>query len=100
MTYNVLLENEEKNQYKATVLGWSDCTARGNTRQEALNQLRQVIINRLARVEIIPIDIDEPIKEHPWLKFDGVFKNNPLFDEVIDEIKAYRAELEKDETII
>ena len=35
--------------------------------------------------------------EHPWLPFLGMWKNDPTFDDLLDQIKAYRREL--DETV-
>lgn len=34
---------------------------------------------------------------HPMLRFAGVFKDDPLFDEVVEEIEAYRREIDADE---
>ena len=38
----------------------------------------------------------EPILEHPWLKFAGIFKDDTLFDEMQAEMLAYRRELDYD----
>jgi predicted RNase H-like HicB family nuclease len=100
MTYYVLVENGKQGNYTATVLGWPDCTAQGATRQEALARIRQALITRLAQVEIVPLEIEHPHPGHPWLKFAGVFKDNPLFDDVLAEIEAHRHELDADDTVI
>ena len=100
MTYYVLVENGEQGNYTATVLGWPDCTAQGATRQEALARLRQALITRLAQAEIVPLEIEHPPSGHPWLKFAGMFKDDPLFDDVLAEIEAYRRELDADDAAI
>jgi predicted RNase H-like HicB family nuclease len=100
MTYYVLVENGKQGSYTATVLGWPDCTAQGATRQEALARLRQALITRLARAEIVPLEIEHPHPGHPWLKFAGMFKDAPLFDDVLAEIEAYRRELDADDAAI
>ncbi|GAB4414684.1 MAG: hypothetical protein Fur0044_09490 [Anaerolineae bacterium] len=87
MTYPILLESKKQGGYRATVLGWPDCTAQGATRQEALSRIRQVLSDRLSRVKIIPLEIEPSQPEHPWLKFAEMFKDNPVFDEVVAEIK-------------
>lgn len=87
MTYPILLESKKQGGYRATVLGWPDCTAQGATRQEALSRIRQVLSDRLSRAKIIPLEIEPSQPEHPWLKFAGMFKDNPVFDEVVAEIK-------------
>ncbi|WP_013320389.1 DUF2281 domain-containing protein [Gloeothece verrucosa] len=35
--------------------------------------------------------------EHPWLKFAGMYENNPLFEEVLNEIENYRQQLDQQE---
>ena len=92
----VLIENGNEDSYKATVLGWPDCVAQGATRQEALARLRKSLIERLNRAEIVPLEIEPAQSAHPWLKFAGIFKDNPLFDDVLTEIETYRRELDMD----
>ncbi len=36
------------------------------------------------------------MSENPWLKFAGVFRDNPLFEDMQTEIAAYRQELDAD----
>ena len=100
MTYPILLESKKQGGYTATVLGWPDCTAQGATRQEALTRIRQVLIERLTQAEIVPLEIEAPQPEHPWLEFAGMFKDNPVFDEVLAEIETYRRELDVDDQAI
>jgi predicted RNase H-like HicB family nuclease len=94
MTYYVLVENGKQGRYTATVLGWPDCTAHGVTRQEALTRVRQVLAARLTQAEIIPLEIEQSPPKHPWLKFAGMFRDDPLFGEVLAEIENYRRELD------
>jgi hypothetical protein len=42
-------------------------------------------------VEIVPSN-----REHPWMKFAGMYEDNPLFDEVLADIEAYRRELDEE----
>ena len=51
---------------------------------------------RLSEVEIVSLEVDVPQKQeqHPILKFAGVFKDDPDFDAVQEEIEAYRRELD------
>lgn len=91
LNYSVLIEEEEK-AYKATVWGLPDCEAFGTTREEALANVRQLLTARLAKAEIVSLEIDNPYFEHPWMKFAGMFKDDPDFDEVLADIEAYRRE--------
>jgi len=99
MTYYVLVENGRQGHYTATVLGWPDCTAQGTTRQEALARVRQTLAARLTQAEIIPLEIEQSPPKHPWLKFAGMFRDDPLFDEVLAEIENYRRELDADTAV-
>jgi len=53
-----------------------------------------------ARLIIVPLEIEHPHSGHPWLKFAGMFKDDPLFDDVLTEIEAYRRELDADDAAI
>ncbi len=96
MTYEVAVENGQDG-YVATVMGWPSCIAKAPTRDQALARLREDLSKRLAAVEIVSLEVDAQQPTHPMLKFAGVFKDDPLFDEVVDEIEAYRRELDADE---
>ncbi|HEY9849565.1 MAG TPA: hypothetical protein V6D28_08925 [Leptolyngbyaceae cyanobacterium] len=89
--YSVLIE-EKAGFYCATVWGLPDCKATGTTREEALTNVRQFLIARLEKAEIVSLEIEVPPLEHPWMKFAGIFKDDPDFDEVLADIEAYRQE--------
>ena len=95
MTYKVAVENGGDG-YTATVLGWPSCVAKAPTREQALVRLREDLSRRLAEVEIVSLDVEAEERTHPMLKFAGVFKDDPLFDEVAAEIEAYRREIDAD----
>jgi hypothetical protein len=99
MNYNAIVEDTEKNSFTATVLGWPSCTAVGPTREEALMRLRQTLRDRLAKTEIVPLEVDVP-EDHPWMKFAGMFEDDPLFDQVVEDIETYRRELDADDTVL
>ncbi len=94
MTYNAIVEDRETGGYFASVLGWPSCTATGATRDEVLARLRQAIRNRLSRVEVVPIEVDVPENGHPLAKFAGMFKDDALFDQFVEDMAAYRHEVD------
>lgn len=98
MTYTqpVFIEKGEDETYKATMLGWPGVAASAATREEALSRLRQILQSRLASGEIVNLDVEVPQSEHPWLKHAGLFADNPLFDQVLEEVEAYRRELDSE----
>ena len=99
MSYDVVVENSH-GTYKATVLGWPNCSVTGRTREEVLALVRKDLRQRLAEVEIVTVEVDTPKAPHPMLKFAGVLKDDPFFDEVQEEIDAYRRELDSDDEVV
>ena len=89
----VLLEHKPDCCYTATLLGWPDCTAQGSTEEEALARLRQVLRERLSQAKIVRFEVEVPQAEHPVVRLAGVFKDDPFFDELQEEMAAYRREL-------
>jgi len=99
MTYNAIVESKDHRGYRATVLGWPNCSANGATKEEALERLREVIRTRVSEGEIVRIDVDLP-GSHPWMKFAGMFEDDPMFDQLVEEIEAYRRELDADDRVV
>ncbi|MDZ8052832.1 MAG: type II toxin-antitoxin system HicB family antitoxin [Aulosira sp. ZfuVER01] len=93
LNYSVLVEAKESG-YQATVWGLPDCQVFAQTREDALNNLHELVKNRFKNVEIIVQEIEAPETEHPWMKFSGMFKDDPMFDEVLAHIDEYRRELD------
>ncbi|NEP43316.1 MAG: type II toxin-antitoxin system HicB family antitoxin [Okeania sp. SIO2H7] len=92
LTYSVLLEPLEKGGFLATVLGWPQCQAVGKSREEAIARLRELVAARLEKAEVVSMEVERPEKEHPWMKFAGMFKDDPYFDEMMADIEAFRRE--------
>ncbi|MBW4510286.1 MAG: type II toxin-antitoxin system HicB family antitoxin [Scytonematopsis contorta HA4267-MV1] len=91
--YSVLVEQKEDG-YQATVWGQPDLVVFAPTREEALKNLNELVNTRLQNVEIVTVVIEAPKSEHPWMKFAGMFKDDPMFDEVLAHIEEYRRELD------
>ena len=96
MTYDVLVEENDGHSFQATVLGWPGLSGAGASRQEALDKLRCAVQERLAKAHIVQLEIEVP-EEHPWLKLAGSFADNPLFDEVQEDIATYRQDFDGDD---
>lgn len=92
LTYSVLVEEGKEGGYKATVWGLPECEAAGATREEAMENVRRLVEARLERAEIVYLEMELPKPEHPWMKFAGMFKDDPYFDEMLEDIKALRRE--------
>ena len=93
LDYSVLVEAKEGG-YQATVWGLPEFQVFAQTREAALDNLHELVNNRFKNVEIVTQEIEAPKSEHPWMKFAGMYKDNPLFDDVVSNIKAYRRALD------
>jgi len=91
LTYDVLIENQQDSGVSATVLGLPDIKSFGATKEEALDKLIQLLQER--KPEIVTLEIELPQTEHPWMKFAGMHKDNPLFAEVLENIEAERSKM-------
>ncbi|KYC40857.1 hypothetical protein WA1_24870 [Scytonema hofmannii PCC 7110] len=94
LTYSVLVESEHDGRFSAVVLGLSDCKSSGKTENEALENLQQLLQKRLQNSRIVTLEIDSPKNDNPWFNVAGMYKDNPLFDEVLADIEAEHHKLD------
>lgn len=96
MKLNILLQENLPRGFKATVLGWPSLEMTASTRDEALQNIRQAVKERLSKSELVTVDIDHDFGD-PWAMFAGMWEDDPYFDEFLAEIAAYRRELDAEE---
>ncbi len=94
LRYTIAVEQKAKEKWTAKVLGWAEFWAEGNTREEALKHLEQRLIEQLASVKILQMEILLPKSENSLLALAGKYKNDPDFDEVVVAIQDYRREVD------
>jgi hypothetical protein len=94
--YPISVEQQPNGQWLAQVLGWADCQAEAASREAAIVGIKQTLNDRLTRKDVVFIDLPTPQTEDPWMKHAGMFKDEPLFDQVLEEIATYRHELDAD----
>ncbi len=94
--YPISVEQQSNGQWLAQVLGWKECQALAPSREAAIVEIKQTLNDRLTRTDVVFIDLPAPQIEHPWMKHAGMFQDEPLFDEVLEEIASYRRELDAD----
>ena len=92
MRYTVVLEYENGN-YRAFVPALPECIAKGRTREEALNNIQQAIVECLSHVEIMTVEIEAPPGLDPWEPFIGMWADDESWDEFQAEIEAYRRQV-------
>jgi predicted RNase H-like HicB family nuclease len=94
LSYNVLIEKEQDGTFTAVMLGLSDCKSSGKTENEAVEKLQKLLQERLTNSKILTLEMEAVQAENPWMKVAGMYKDNPLFDEVLAEIEAERSKLD------
>ncbi|SKB14951.1 conserved hypothetical protein [Planktothrix sp. PCC 11201] len=95
--YEVGIKKLPKGNYHAFVLDYPSVRVIANSQDEAIKELSQRLQNFLKYTEIINLEIELPKREDPWMKFAGMFKDDPLFDQVLEAIQDYRNEIDAEE---
>ena len=99
MTYDVLVQPQSEGIYRATLLGWPELSVVGNSEQTAVSRVQQMLKKWLKQGKIVRIDVDDPIvkadpETHSWAPFLGMWKDDPTFDDFLEEIETYRREVD------
>lgn len=90
-SYPVLIELDQENYWIASVVGWADAKGVGITRDEAIQRLRQYLMGKQSRGELIALRVDSgQQKLHPWMEFAGMWASDPQFNEFVAEMQAQR----------
>ncbi len=99
MRHLVLLQPQDTGGYQATAPGLPGCQSEGATEEEALANIRQVIVETLQRVKIATVDIPDSVSSDPWTQVIGLYAdeaNEPSqFEEFQDAMDEYRRELNR-----
>jgi predicted RNase H-like HicB family nuclease len=91
----LMLEPQTSGNFVASVLEFPSCREEANTRDGAIAQLEIALVEKMTHVEVRPWSIVLPTvegetAEPAWAKFAGIFKDNPMFDQVMEQIQADR----------
>jgi hypothetical protein len=95
MDYQIFVEKQPNDGYVAIALGWPDCIGEGETKEDAIVQVRAAIADRLARGEILSVRIekaDTTISSDPWERMIGRDADDPQWDEFQAELRRIREE--------
>ncbi len=96
MKISVLVEPLNGKGFRATGGQPVPVTVEGATREEALSKLKSEVQARLkAGAELLELEIGP--EEYPFLKYAGMFKDDPMFDEWKQAIEEYRDQVDKDD---
>jgi hypothetical protein len=91
MQIPILVEPVANNGYRATSGPPLALSAEGATRAEAIDKLELLLRDRLRNgVEVVAAEVPAQAIENPWVKYAGMFKDDPMFDEVLEIMKQNR----------
>jgi len=98
VTVDVLVLRERKGEYRATVLGWPECSASAPSREEAIERTRQSLAELLAHAEIVQVEIETHPSFSALAQFAGMWSGDETFDEFVAAMKANRHQVNADES--
>jgi predicted RNase H-like HicB family nuclease len=96
MRYTVFLRQYDGQHYAVVPL-LPSCSAQGRTREEVLHNVKEAIEETLANMDITTVEVglpSQPATANRWLETAGMFQDDPLFDEMLAEVAAYRRTLD------
>ena len=70
----------------------------GASREEALQRLQELAQSRLAAGELVQVSLPNGDSGHPWMKFAGVWKGHPEFDQFQQNVAEFRRSLDVPES--
>lgn len=96
-------------------MGLSDVVADGKTEAEAIANVKSALTQQLVTAKVVKINVDSkiaqepldtehsskdnPSKDSPWIKYLGVFEDDPTFDDFLAEIEDYRKAVDEETSI-
>jgi hypothetical protein len=105
------IETQNSGKIAASAIEFPDCRVEATTREEAISKVQASIVERLSHVETIPWDVPMSSNElswigngskypaeSPWIKFAGMFQDDPDFAKITANIRAER-EIEDDSEV-
>jgi hypothetical protein len=89
---NIVLQEKEGGGTIASFLEIPAYRVEAATREQAIDALKQLMSQQLEKSETIPLEIPVPnnSSENPWIKFSGIFKDDPDFAQIAEEIRTER----------
>jgi hypothetical protein len=91
MQIAILVEPVTNSGYRATCGPPLGVSAEGATRDEAVDRVELLLRDRLCHgVELVAAEVPARAVENPWVKYAGMFKDDPMFAEVLEIMKENR----------
>jgi hypothetical protein len=91
--FHLFLEKTQTGSTIASVSELPDCQVEAPTQEEAILALQPLLANRLENIKVLPFEVqmpDETSTDNPWIQFAGMFKDDPDFAEIVNDLRAER----------
>jgi hypothetical protein len=93
LKFHILLDRSNQTKISASFLELPNCQVEASTQEEAIEKLNEILHTRLEKLDIIPVEIEwqtpkQP--ENPWVKFAGIFQDDPDFAEIAESLRKER----------
>jgi hypothetical protein len=89
----LVLESLSNGRISASILELPYCRVEADTKEAAIAQIRSDAAALLNRLELVSLEIPVPRQarsESPWIKYAGMFENDPDFAEIAAAIRSER----------
>lgn len=96
MQYQILVTQQAENSFLATALGFPHCSAEATTKELAVVKAKAALETLLAHGEIVTVEVASSAA-NPWLALHGQLQAEPLFDDFVTQVNAYRQALDEQE---
>jgi predicted RNase H-like HicB family nuclease len=93
MICDVLLTKKDK-KFIARVCQYPEIMAEGDTEKGVLEKARVSLKELLAGGRMVKIDTESGPCEHPWLKYAGMFADDPDWEDFQESLRQYRDEID------
>lgn len=97
MLYNVLLTKQPNSLYTARVLSLPDVIVSGTDDAEVLARVRAAIAHMHANSRLVQVEAPSlaEMPDDPWLRFAGIWEDDPDWDVFQSEIQAFREAIDR-----
>lgn len=96
MQYDILLTKHPNNGYTARPILLPEIVVHGADEGEALNLVSEAIADSQSNSRIVRIEVQQPqAAEDPWLRFAGMWADDPDWDLFQAEVAAFRQAIDE-----
>ena len=77
--WHVIVETLSKSKVKAWIAEFPDCHVVEDSPESAIQELERLFKQRMANIQVLPLELSSQTKENPWLRLSGMLKDDDSF---------------------